>query len=275
MDERKTTVHSLVATAWRRSPRVLRRFAIWVWSIAVPAAVVSIIADVAGWWGDYAFIPNVVSEAICAMAALPIALVIIGQLAEYQVKELDRVRLDTRFDSIRQQLVAAASRARDQIEEVTQDVEASTNEFVRAAKIEDGRLVDPDAANAAARRLHTQMDGRQWLMYERIVTPLRFLGKHLQTLLIERDRDGDLTIETTRFAQLWSDLESALATQRQIMATGTELFGQRPALAARGVVRADRLRDVALEHVRSIDRVKELCQELEHQGGGEPQELTR
>jgi hypothetical protein len=275
MAERRATVPSLVAAAWRAAPPVLRRFAGWVWGIGIPAAVVSVVADLAGWWGDYQFIPNIVSETICAMVTLPIALVIIGQLAEYQVKELERVRLESRFASTRQQLVAAARATRDQIQEVTQDVEASTNEFVRAVMVEDGKLVDADAANEAARALHTQMDGRQWLMYERIVTPLRILGNHMQTLLVERDRTGDLTAETTHFAQLWLDLESALASQRQIMAAGHDLFGQRPALAARNVARADRLRDHALEHVRAIDRLKELCQELEHTTGGEQPAVTR
>ncbi|GLW35941.1 hypothetical protein [Actinoplanes regularis] len=273
MAERKTTVPGLVTTAWHGAPAVLKRFAGWVWGIGIPVAVLSIIGDLAGWWGDYQFIPNIVSEVICAMVTLPIALVIIGQLAEYQVKELERVRLDTRFASTRQQLVIAARTTRDQIQERTRDVEATTNEFVRAAKVEDGRLADPDAANAAARLLHTQMDGQQWLMYHRITTPLRILGSHLHTLLVERDRDGDLTAETTGFAQLWLDLESALAAQRQIMAAGHDLFGQ-PALSARTVPRADRLRDVALEHIRTIDRLIELCQQLEHQAGGEQPAVT-
>ncbi|HEY0536098.1 MAG TPA: hypothetical protein VGD29_31320 [Actinoplanes sp.] len=269
MADRKATVPALVGRAWRAAPPVLRRFACWVWGIGIPAAALSVVGDFAGWWDGYQFIPNIVSETICAFVTLPIALVIIGQLAEFQVKELDRVRLDSRFTSTRQQFVAAARVTHEQIQEVTQDVEASTNEFIRATKIEDNALADPDTANEMARTLHTQMDGRQWLMYERIVTPLRILGDHLQSLLVERDRDGDLTAETTDFARLWLELESALASQRQIMATGHDLFGRAPALSARGQW-PDRLREVAFEHVRTIDRLRELCQELEHHAGGDP-----
>ncbi|MFI6070546.1 hypothetical protein ACIA5C_03025 [Actinoplanes sp. NPDC051343] len=269
MADRKATVPALVGVAWRAAPPVLRRFACWVWGIGIPAAALSIVGDFAGWWDGYQFIPNIVSETICALVTLPIALVIIGQLAEYQVKELDRVRLNSRFTNTRQQFVAAARNTREQIQELAQDVEASTNEFVRATRIEDNALADPEAANEMARTLHTQMDGRQWLMYERIVTPLRILGNHLQSLLVERDRDGDLTAETTGFAELWLDLESALASQRQIMAIGHDLFGRSKTLSARGQW-SDRLREVAFEHVRSIDRLLELCQELELHAGGDP-----
>jgi hypothetical protein len=275
MAERKDTIPSLVMASWRAAPRVLRRLAVWMWAVGIPAGAVLILADLRGWWAGYQFIPSIVAEVLCSMLTLPIALVIIGQLAEYQVKALERERLHSRFVSTRRQLVAAARTTREQIVEVTRDVEASTNEFVRAAKIDDGHLVDPIAANAAAHTLHTQMDGRQWLMYERIMTPLRILGGHLQTLLLERDRDGDLTEETTRFAVLWLDLESALAAQRQVMILGQSLFGQQPAVHPRSVAKADRLRDVAVEHVRTIDRLTELCQELEHQAGGEQPALTR
>ncbi|GIF37978.1 hypothetical protein [Actinoplanes xinjiangensis] len=275
MAERKATIPSLVIEAWRAAPRVLRRLAIWMWAIGFPVGALLIVADLRGWWDGYQFIPNIAAEVLSGMLTLPIALVIIGQLAEYQVKALERERLHSRFVSTRRQLVTAARITREQIEGVTRDVEASTNEFVRAAKIDDGQLVDPIAANAAAHTLHTQMDGRQWLMYERIMTPLRILGSHLQTLLLERDRDGDLTEETTRFARLWLDLESALAAQHQIMTIGQNLFGQQPALYPRSVAKADRLRDVAVEHVRTIDRLTELCRELEDQAGGEQPALTR
>lgn len=268
MADRKTTVPALIARSWRVSPPVLRRFASWVWGIGTPAAVLCLVADYRGWWDGYQFLPNIVSETICAFVTLPIALVIIGQLAEYQVKELDRVRLDSRFTSTRQQFVVAARATREQIEAVTQDIEASTNEFIRSTKIEGDALADPGTANEMVRMLHTQTDGRQWLMYERIVTPLRILGNHLQSLLVERDRDGDLTEETTGFAQRWLELESVLASQRQIMATGHDLFGRAPALTISDQW-PDRLREVAIEHVRTIDRLRELCQELEHHVGGD------
>ncbi|MEV4350738.1 hypothetical protein AB0J83_40295 [Actinoplanes sp. NPDC049596] len=273
MTEPKDTVPSLIASAWRGSPPVLRRFAGWMWGLGLPAAAVSIAGDLAGWWEGLQFVPNIVSEVISAMVALPVALVIIGQLAEYQLKELEKARLRSRFAGLREQLVTAARTTRERIEEVTQDVEATTDEFLRAAKIEDGLLADPAAANEAVRTLHTQMDGRQWLMYQRIVTPLRILGTHLQTLLIERDRAGDLSAETTRYAELWLDLESALAALQQLMAAGSDLFGSQ-VLSVRNVARADRLRDMAVDHLRAIDRLKELCRELEHHIGGETAIVT-
>jgi hypothetical protein len=91
---------------------------------------------------------------------------------------------------------------------------------------------------------------------------------------VERDRNGDLTTETTCFTQLWLDWDSALAALRQNMVTGHDLFG-RPTLSARSAGRADQLRDVALDHIRAIDRLTELCQSLEHQIDGDPPALTR
>jgi hypothetical protein len=262
----QVTLRSLVASAWRDAPPVLRRFAFSAWGVGFVAAAGSFAADLQGWWGGLQFASNIVSEIICALIALPIALVVVGQLAQYQVKEMDRARLDVQFRSARAQLVTAVRAAREHIQIVEREVVASTNEFVRAAKVEDGVVADLALANETARRLRAQMDTQQWIMYEHIVTPLRILGDYLQSLLVERDRNGDFARERTEFAKLAITLDAALDHQRQIMTNGHALFGTR--LAADGGSSANKLRDVALEHVRSIDRLLELCDELETYADG-------
>jgi hypothetical protein len=263
MPDSKTTVPSLVSSAWRTAPPVLRRFAYWVWGIGLVAVTVSIVADERKWWGSLQFTSNIVAEAICGMVALPLALLVIGRLAEFQVRELDRVRLDARYATVRVELSVAVRATRMHLEEIVEDVTASTDAFVGALKVEDGVVTRPELANEKARILHAQMDSQQWLMYERFVAPLRIVGTHLQSLLIERDRNGALTTETTNFAQVWIELESELAQQKQIMANGHGLLGNRPAVYAEDVNGANRLRDLAIEHLHGIDRLVGVCNKLE------------
>ncbi|GAA2613860.1 hypothetical protein [Paractinoplanes durhamensis] len=263
MPDSKTTVPSLVASAWRTAPPVLRRFAYWDWGIGLVAAGVSVAGDAFDWWGNMQFTSNLLAEAICGMLALPIALVIIRRLAEYQVRELDRARLDERYATIRTQMAVAVRATRDNLQEVEQEVFASTDAFAGAIKDEDGILVDPDLANETARILHAQMDSQQWILYERMMAPLRIVGSQLQSLLVERDRNDDLTDETTKFAELWIELESALAQQKQTMANGHDLFGNRPAVTALDIDGAKRLRDVAIKHLKGVDRLLDLCDQLE------------
>ncbi|MBM2621095.1 hypothetical protein JIG36_36905 [Actinoplanes sp. LDG1-06] len=268
MPESRVTVPSLVVSAWRTAPPVLRRFAYWVWGIGFVSVVLAVVADTRNWWGGLQFTSNIIAEIVCSMVALPVALVIIGRLAEYQVKEIDRVRLDRRYGALRKQMAVAVRDTVGRIQDVEQEVSASTNDFARAVKAENGALADVHLANEAARTIHAQTDSQQWLFYEHIMARLRILGTHLQNLLDERDRNGDPIDESADFARLWIDLESALAHQRQIMATAHELFRTRPAVTVRNVTRANRLRDAAIEHLRGIDRLLELCEAVEKEVTG-------
>jgi len=92
---------------------------------------------------------------------------------------------------------------------------------------------------------------------------LRIAGTHFQSVLGERDRNGDLPDVTATFERLWTELESAFRHLRQTMITGHLLFVPRPAMRAANVTRLNRLRDAAFEHLSSIDRLVVLCRELE------------
>ncbi|HLL69232.1 MAG TPA: hypothetical protein VK453_26490 [Micromonosporaceae bacterium] len=255
----ENTIRSLVVTAWRTAPPVLRRFAYWVWSIGFVAATLGIIADGLNWWGGLQFTTNVLAELICGMVMLPVALVIIARLAEYQVKELERVRLEARYAAALEQLTASVRTTGEYVQDLVQDVTASTNAFVAAARVVNGGLADPDGALESAHLLQAQMDSRQWLFYERAVTPVRFYGNNLRALLRERVRNGEPTAEPARFERLWNDLESALRRQRQTMTAGYQEF----AGGAPTVNRANRLRDAAISHLHSVDHLLHLCAELE------------
>lgn len=253
------TIPSLVVTAWRTAPPVLRRFAYWTWSIGLVAVTLSVVADVRNWWGGLQFTVNILAELICGMVALPVALVVIARLAEYQVKELDRVRLEGRYATALEQLTVSVRTASDYVQDLVQEVTASTNAFVAAARVVNGGLADPNRALESARLLQAQMDSQQWLFYERVVTPVRFDGNQLRALLGERVRNGEPAAGPTRFERLWNDLESALRHQRQTMAAGYQEFAR----GAPTANRATRLRNAAINHLHSVDHVLQLCAELE------------
>ncbi|BBH67678.1 hypothetical protein ACTI_43630 [Actinoplanes sp. OR16] len=258
-DTPESTIPSLISSAWRTAPPVLRRFTIWVWGIGVVAVVLAVIADVRNQWGSLQFVTNIVAELICGLFALPLALVIITRLADYQVRELERARLEARYGAALKQLTASVRITTDYVEELVQDVTASTNAFVEATRVVNGRIADPDRARESAKMLQAHMDSQQWLFYERVVTPLRIDGNHLRRLLSERVRNGETTAESARFERIWNELESALRHQRQIMAAGHYELG-------RGVPnpnRTTRLRDAAIVHLHSVDHLLQLCGELE------------
>lgn len=263
MPDAKTTIPALVVSAWRTAPAVLRRFAYWDWGIGGAAATVAIVGDIRHWWDGTPIVSNFLAETIYGVLALPFALLIIRGLAEYQVREHDRARLAARYATLLTQLTVAVAATREHLREIEQEADASTNAFIRAVRSPDGVPADPELANEKARIIHAQMDTQQWMLYERIVAPLRIVGGHLQSLLVERDRDADLSDESTKFAQLWIELESALAQQKQTMANGHDLFGVRPAVTAADLNGANRLRDMALEHLNGIDRLLDLCDRLE------------
>ncbi|MBB2940794.1 hypothetical protein FB565_000498 [Actinoplanes lutulentus] len=254
-----STIPSLISSAWRTAPPVLRRFTYWVWSLGTVAVILAITADVQNRWGSLQFVTNILAELICGLFALPLALVIIARLAEYQVKELERVRLKARYGAALEQLTASVRTTSDYVQDLVQEVSASTNAFVEAARVVNGRLADPERALESAHLLQAHMDSQQWLFYERVVTPLRIDGNHLRALLSERVRNGEPTVESARFERIWNELESALRHQRQIMSTGHQEL-------ARGVPnanRATRLRNAAIVHLHSVDHLLQLCGELE------------
>ncbi|SDT65288.1 hypothetical protein [Actinoplanes derwentensis] len=258
MADSENTIPSLVASAWRTAPPVLRRFAYWVWSIGFVAVTLSVIADARNWWNGLQFTTNIIAELVCGMVALPVALVIIARLAEYQVKELEQARLKTRYAAALQQMTGSAQITNDYLQELVQEVASSTNTFVAAAWVVDGSLTDPEGALESAHLLQAQMESQQWLFYERVMIPLRIEGNQLRVLLSERVNNGEQTSERLRFERLWHNLESALRHQKVTMAAGYQEF-------ARGVPtahRAVRLRDAALNHLRSVDQLQRYCAEL-------------
>lgn len=259
MAKSENTIPSLVVSAWRTAPPVLRRFAYWVWSIGLVAVVLSVVADVRQWWGSLQFTTNILAELICGMVALPIALVIIARLAEYQVNELERVRLETRYAAALEQLIASIRNTSHYVQELVQELAASTNDFVEAVRVLNGNLADPSRAMESAGLLQAQMDSQQWLFYEHVVTPIRIDGNHLRALLGERVRNGEPSAEPARFERLWNDLESALRHQRQTMAAGYQEFAR----GAPTANRATRLRNAAISNLHSADRLLQLCGELE------------
>lgn len=259
----ESTIPSLVGSAWRTAPPVLRRFAYWVWGIGLVVVTASVVADIEDWWGGLQFTTNILAELIFSLISLPVALVIIARIAEYQVKELDRARLDKQYAVTLKQMAIAVKMAYDYVQEIEQEASASTNNFAAAIKVVAGELSDPESALESARILRKQMDSQQWLLHERNVVPLRIAGNHLQSVLGERDRNSDLPDVTVGFERLWTELESAFRHLRQTMTAGHQMFDPLPVTRAANVTRLNRLRDAAFEHLNSIDRLSELCQKLE------------
>ncbi|WP_436524798.1 hypothetical protein [Actinoplanes sp. HUAS TT8] len=260
MANSESTITSLIRTAWQTAPPVLRRFAYAVWTVALVAVILSGVADARNWWGGLQFTTNIISELICGLFALPAALVIIARLADYQVQELERVRLEARYAAALKQLTTSAHTTSEYVQELVQEVTDSTNAFVTAVRIVNGGLADPDAAVESAHLLQAQMDSQQWLFYERVVTPLRIDGNQLRALFGEIVRNGEQTTQAAQFERLWNDIEAALRHHRQTMAAGYQEF-------ARGGVptanRATRLRNAAIHHLHSIDHLLQLCAELQ------------
>jgi hypothetical protein len=258
-DNPESTIPSLITSAWRTAPPVLRRLTYWMWGLGLLAVALAITADMQDRWGGLQFVTNILAELTCGLFALPLALVIITRLTDYQVKELERSRLAARYDAALAQLTDSVRITSEYVEELVEEVSAATNAFVEATKVVNGRLSDPDRAQESAKLLQAHMDSHQWLFYERVVTPLRIEGNHLRTLLGERVRSGEPTTESARFERIWNELESALRHQRQIMTTGHQELG-------RGVPnpnRVTRLRDAAIVHLHSVDHLLQLCRELE------------
>ncbi|WP_229074633.1 hypothetical protein [Actinoplanes sp. DH11] len=255
----ENTIPGLISSAWRTAPPVLRRFTYWVWGLGTVAVVLAVTADLQDRWAGLQFVTNIIAELICGLFALPLALVIITRLADYQVKELERARLEARYDTALEQLTASVRLTSDYVEELVQEVTASTNSFVEATRVVNGRLADPDRAMESAKLLQAHMDSQQWLFYERVVTPLRIDGNHLRALLGERVRNGEPTAESARFERVWNELESALRHQRQLMTIGHQELSR----GAPTPNRAARLRDAAIVHLHSVDHLLQLCGELE------------
>ncbi|GIE81352.1 hypothetical protein Aph02nite_73020 [Actinoplanes philippinensis] len=254
-----STITSLIRTAWRTAPPVLRRFAYGVWTVALVAVVLSGVADARNWWGGLQFTTNIIAELVCGLFALPAALVIIARLADYQVQELERVRLEARYGAALEQLTSSVRTTGDYVQELVQEVTDSTNAFVTAVRIVNGGLADPDAAIESAHLLQAQMDRQQWLFYERVVTPLRIDGNQLRAVFGELVRHGEQTAQAAQFERLWNDIEAVLRHHRQTMAAGYQEFARGGTPTAN---RATRMRNVAIEHLQSVDHLLHLCDEL-------------
>src|SRR5690349_19203318 len=116
----ESTIPSLISSAWRTAPPVLRRFAYWMWGLGLLAVILAIIADMQDRWGGLQFVTNILAELTCGLFALPLALVIITRLTDYQVKELERTRLDARYDAALQQLTESVRITSEYVEELVE-----------------------------------------------------------------------------------------------------------------------------------------------------------
>jgi hypothetical protein len=255
----KITIGTLVLSAWRTAPPMLRTFSTWVWTVASIAAAGSVWADFAGYWGRLSFTPNLVSEAISAAFAVPIALLVVSQLAAYQTEEAARPRLEARVRAARTQVASAVEALRDHTEITERDVTGAVNDFVRAAR-PDARDIEPDQVVDAARMMHSLTDSTEWIMLERYVAPVRLYGTYLHNALVDRNRDGVFAQDIVELARLTGELGSAVSHHKRIMDKGQALYGRR--LTAVNGNRINELRDMALEYLKSIDRMQELCDDL-------------
>jgi hypothetical protein len=261
----KITSGGLVRNAWRSAPPVLRRFALTVFIVGLISAAAFVVIDLEGMWSNLQFTSNILSEIVGAMVAFPVALVVVNQLTAYQVEEANRTRLDNRIRLARNQLVEAMLAASEHLSTMESEASSATNEFVEATQRgADHEIGDTDKANNSLQALVDQLDSTQWALYEQHIAPVRILSVHLQSLLTDRDRNGDYIAEVRRFAELSTDLETAMRRQHEVMERGHHVFATSPPLNAHDAERTEPLRTAAFEHLTAMSRVMTCCRELEH-----------
>jgi hypothetical protein len=249
-----------VVSSWRTAPPVLRKLALWVWGVGLVAAAGSITIDVQGRWTNLPFLTNLLSETISAAIALPIALLVVSQLAAYQVEELARPRREERVHDAREQMVRVVGDLRNCVFGLREEATAATDAFIRAIR---PAAFDLPAIKAAARDMHATMDANESALLERFAAPVRIYGTYLHSALVDRNRSGGYTEDIVELERLSSELGLALAHHERVIERGGRLFGERFERE-----RVEQLRDAALEYLRTIDRLMDLAQELALYTGG-------
>ena len=278
----RVTVPMLVATSWRAAPVVLRRFSIRIWIGAAVAATGAIVADFLGVWRDLGFVANLLAEVIGALAAAPIALLVVSQLAAYQSEEVARPRQEAQIRAARADLLVAAHTANNQITVIDAAVTAATDEFIEATRAAEGSpLADVQRAETAAAAMRSHLDPTERAMIERSIAQVQLSAALLRDALITRDagaHDSDpaRAIEIRDLAQAADDLRLALERHRRNMDEGYAAFGRPAWLNGKSRSRIDDLRRAAIDFLRSLEKMQQHCVRLEQLSadGAGPPEVT-
>jgi hypothetical protein len=265
--QRRVTIRTLVTSAWRTAPPVLRRFAFWSWLVGLASVAAAVAVDVTGGWPDLPVTMNLLSDVISALIAVPIALLVVSQLAAYQVEETTRPQLEARVGASRHRLTGAVEILFRHLGNMEREATAATNEFVRAIQVggddaENGGI-DLAAVNRSAWSAHSVMDATEWVLFQRLIQPVRVYCTQLHDALIERSRGGEFAADIEELERLQSELESAVANHSRVISQGQRLFGHQPAVSAYDRALINDLRNVAITYIKSIDRMLQLCQELQ------------
>ncbi len=275
----RVTVRALVVASWRDAPPVLRRLSLRVWGVALAVAAVAITIDILGDWGSLSFTSNLISEGVSAMIALPIALLVVSRLAEYQVEEATRRRLEARIRTQRARLARAVRALQEHLERTVHEATASANDFIRAIHGESGD--EPDSAgidlarvNEAAWATYAVMGITERVLFQRFILPVRECGDQLHSALVERMGDGETDEEIQELERLANAWESAVESHNRRIDQGQGLFGHRPALASYDRGRANELRNAAVAYILSFDDLVRLCEQLEHFAAELPPDVT-
>jgi hypothetical protein len=259
------TISRLIAAAWRSTPPVLRRFAIRTWFIAAIAAAAAIVADCLGVWGNLRFTANLLSEAIGAAIAAPVAFVVVSQLAAYQSAEATRPRYEATIRAARAELLAAVQGLRKQILMAEQTVTEALNEFIEATKPNDDNvLADPDRATAAASAVRSHLHPSELAMTERGVAQVRQRARFLQDMMMLEGGTYDFrAVPVHDLAQASGDLRLALRRHGRNVNNGYALFGRQGWLPAKNRARIIELRRTAVDCLGGLDEMLAHCAQLE------------
>ncbi|WP_238008259.1 hypothetical protein KZZ52_58245 [Dactylosporangium sp. AC04546] len=265
----RVTVRALVVSSWRDAPAVLRKLSLWIWGVAVTMAVVALAIDVAGGWEGLPFATNLISEAVSAMIALPIALLVVSRLAAYQVEEATRQRLEARIRTLRGRLARAVQALQEHLNTTEREATASANDFIRAIHGDsgdepDGAGIDLVLVNEAAWATYAVMSINERVLFQRFIRPVRDCATQLYSALVERMGDGEPDEEIGELERMTIAWESAVESHHRRIDQGQGLFGHRPALASFDRGRISELRNAAVGYIRSFDDLVTLCAQLEH-----------
>jgi len=257
------SVPELVVRAWKRAPRMLRRFSKWVWLVAAVLAAGGVVLDATGWWGKWSFTSNLAAELIGAIAAAPVALLIIGRLQAYHLEESNRPLHEARVNAARTALAGAVRALLTGVDNAEETVRAAANDFIRATEQNaDGGSTDPALAESASRELRSLTGRYGKSMFVHVVTPVRIQVTNLRDLLKERNGDGRFTAEILDLDQALGELDLAAADHQHLMSEGQGMFGRSVAYGRNNQRRILQMRKVATDYLDSYNRLHNLCDEM-------------
>jgi hypothetical protein len=257
------TVRVLVRSAWQDAPPVLRSLARGVWGVAFTGMALLIAVDVAGGWDGLPLVTNLLSQAVSALVALPVALLIVSRLAAYQVEEANRPRLRARVEGSREMLQEELRSLLSYLVKLDEDADAAANELAAAVDVDAGVVPDLEQINRAAWAMHQVMDNSAADLFYRLVGLVRDYGNQLRTALSELRQDGTFTGDTRALTELLGNLEAVVASHRRQMSRSQQLFGRRPALTEYDEPRAHELRTTALTFLTTVMRLQQVCEDLQ------------